>query len=121
MSEPRILIVEDDALVGELLGAMLETMGYDVCGIEATEAGAVNAAAQHQPDLMIVDVALSGGGSGASAVDQILRAGFVPHLFMSGNIAKIMALRPDAVVLQKPFNEAQLLPAIRRALTGTAH
>ena len=51
---PRVLVVEDDAMIGVLLGEMLEGMGYDVCGIEATEADAVTAAARFRPDLMIV-------------------------------------------------------------------
>jgi DNA-binding response OmpR family regulator len=118
-SEPktalRVLVVEDDAMIGMLLAGMLEEMGHDVCAIEATEADAVSAAAQHRPDLMIVDARL-GDGSGVSAVEEILRTGFVPHLFMSGNVSRVMALRPGAVVLQKPFLEAELARAIQRAL-----
>ena len=69
---PSVLVVEDDAMIGLLLGEMLEGMGYDVCGIEATEADAVNTAARCKPDLMIVDVQL-GDGSGVSAVNTIHR------------------------------------------------
>lgn len=119
MKALRILVVEDDTLVGVLVGRMLEEMGYDVCAIEATKADAVTAAAQHRPDLMIVDAWL-GDGSGVSAVEEILRAGFVPHLFMSGNIPGVKALRPGAVVLQKPFRGAELARAIQHALDATA-
>jgi len=115
----RILVAEDDSMIGMLLAGMLEGMGYDVCAIEATEADVVTAAAHHRPDLMIVDARL-GDGSGVAAVDEILRTGFVPHLFMSGNISRVKALRPDAVVLQKPFGEAELTRAIQRALDTAA-
>lgn len=111
----RVLVVEDDALIGMLLARILKEMGHIVCANAATEADAVIAVAHHRPDLMIVDARL-GDGNGISAVEQILRSGFVPHLFMSGNIAKIKTLRPDAVVLQKPFREAELTRAIERAL-----
>jgi CheY-like chemotaxis protein len=111
----RILVVDDDAMIGMLLAEMLEEMGHDVCAIEVTEAAAVTAAAQYRPDLMIVDVRM-GDGSGVSAVEKILRTGFVPHLFISGNISKIRALRPDAVALEKPFREAELTGAIQRAI-----
>ena len=115
----RILVVEDDTLVGVLVGRMLEEMGYDVCAIEATKADAVTAAAQYRPDLMIVDAWLD-DGSGISAIEEILRTGFVPHVFMSGNISGVEALRPGAVLLQKPFREAELTRAIQRALDAAA-
>jgi CheY-like chemotaxis protein len=112
---PRVLVVEDDAMIGVLLGEMLEEMGYDVCGIETTEADAVTAAARHRPDLMIVDVQL-GAGSGISAIDTIHRAGPVPHVFVSGDIAELRALKPDSIAIQKPYREAELALAIRRVL-----
>ncbi len=122
-SEPkkalRVLVVEDDAMIGTLLAGMLEEMGHDICAIEVTEADAVTAAAQYRPGLMIVDARL-GDGSGVSAVEEILRSGFVPHLYMSGNISKVKALKPGAVVLQKPFRQAELARAIQRALDATA-
>jgi len=102
-------------MIGELLGEMLEVMGHSVYPVAATEADAVSAAARHHPDLMMVDVGL-GKGSGIAAMDEILRAGFVTHFYMSGNVAKFRLLRPDAPVLEKPFYEAELQGAISRAL-----
>jgi DNA-binding response OmpR family regulator len=111
----RVLIVEDDAMIGLLLGDVLEGMGHDVCAIEATEAGAVAAAARYRPGLMIVDARLS-DESGISAVADILLTGFIPHLFVSGNLSQVRLLRPDAVTLQKPYREAELMSAIQCAL-----
>ena len=64
---------------------------------------------------MIVDAQLR-KGNGVSAVDEILSAGFVPHLFVSGDIKKVLARRPEAVVIEKPFRESELDQAIRRTL-----
>jgi CheY-like chemotaxis protein len=44
MKALRILLVEDDSMVGMFLGMTLEQMGHEVCSIETTEAGAVAAA-----------------------------------------------------------------------------
>ena len=110
----RILVVEDDALIGMLLGDMLEVMGHEVCAIEATEVGSVAAAARCAPNMMIVDANLQ-EGSGLSAVDQILRKGFVPHVFVTGDLRGVSKLRPDAVVIAKPFTEATLSQAMARA------
>jgi DNA-binding response OmpR family regulator len=115
MKALRILVVEDDAMIGMLLAEMLLEMGHDVCAVEATEAGAVTAAARFIPDLMIVDVRL-GDGSGVSAVEEIQRTGFVPHIFASADTSSVRALRPDAVAIQKPFRESDLVRAIHRAL-----
>jgi len=119
MKALRILVVEDDALVASLLSELLGGMGHDVCATAATEAHAVAAAARHAPDLMIVDAALA-RGSGVSAIEEILRAGPVAHLFVSGDPATVQALKPSAVVVRKPFREADLVRAIESALNAAA-
>lgn len=119
MRADRVLVVEDDAVIATLLAEVLEGMGHDVCAIEATEADAVAAANRCRPDLMIVDARL-GDGSGVSAVEEILRAGFVPHVFVSGDALRVQALRPGALVIQKPFRESDLARAIQHALGGAA-
>ena len=111
----RILIVEDNVIIAMLLEATLVDMGHGVCAIEGTESGAVTAAARHQPDLLIVDARLS-EGSGISAVDRILRDGFVPHIFVSGADLKQEKLNPRAVRLSKPYDERDLFAAIEQAL-----
>lgn len=113
----HVLVVEDDAMIGVLLAEMLVEMGHEVDGIESTEIAAVAAAGRLRPQLMIVDVGLT-EGSGVAAVDTILRAGPIPHVFMSGDISRVRALRPGAVTLQKPFRESDLLRAIRRAMSA---
>jgi DNA-binding response OmpR family regulator len=119
MKALQVLVLEDDAMIGMLLAAMLEEMGHTGCAVEANEADAVSAAARHRPDLVIVDARL-GNGSGLAAMDEILHAGFIPHFFISGNIAKVTALRPGAVVLEKPFREMQLMHTIQLVLESQA-
>jgi FixJ family two-component response regulator len=67
---------------------------------------------------MIVDAALH-EGTAVSAVEVILRTGFVPHVFASGDAASLQAVRPGAIVLQKPFRDLDLARAIQMALTTT--
>jgi DNA-binding response OmpR family regulator len=112
MGALRVLVVEDDALLGFFLSEMLAAMGHVVCAIEATEAGAVKAAGQYSPDLMIVDTQLR-EGNGVSAVDQILKTGPIPHVFISG--AKVRAPASGAVIIYKPFREVDLEQAIQLA------
>lgn len=115
----RIMVVEDEAMIALLLGEVLEDMGHEVCAVEATAAGAVTSAVRCRPDLLIVDAQLR-DGSGLTAVDQILRCAFVPHVFVSGDVSQVRKLKPNAVTIQKPFREAELASAIRRALGNAA-
>ncbi len=107
-----VLVVEDNIIIGMLLAEMLTAMGHRVCGVEATEAGAVEAAARWHPDLMIVDAELK-EGSGFQAISTILAAGPMPHVFMSGAVSGIGGARGP--MLQKPFGEKELVRAIERA------
>jgi CheY-like chemotaxis protein len=119
MKSLRVLVVEDDAFIAMLLAELLAGMGHDVCATAATEADAVTAAMRYRPDLMIVDGRL-GGGSGVSAVEEILRAGPLAHVFVSGDAGRIQARRPGAVVLRKPFRQDELVRAIEKALAAAA-
>jgi DNA-binding response OmpR family regulator len=84
MSALHVLVVEDDAVISMLLAEVLTGMGHDVCAIASTEADAVAAAVRYRPDLMIVEARL-GDGSGVPAVEEMLRIGFVPHGFVTGD------------------------------------
>lgn len=119
MTALRVMLVEDETLLALTFAEVLEDMGYDVCAVEATEAAAVKAADWLKPDFMIVDAGL-GDGSGISAVDQILRSGYIPHLFISGDISGVYARKPDAIVIQKPFRVAELARGIQCALRTAA-
>ena len=119
MKALRVLVAEDDTIVGTLLGELLKEMGHEVCAIEATEADAVAAAVRCRPDLMIIDVRL-GDGSGISAVEEILRTGPVSYMFVSGDISSVQVLRPGAVIIRKPYREPDLAQAIQRAIGAGA-
>jgi len=118
MGTLRVIVVEDDVMIATLLAELLTDMGH-VCSIESTEAGAVATAARWRPQLMIVDVKL-GAGSGVAAVEAITRheRAPTPHVFISADISTVAADRPDAVAIQKPFRESDLVRAMRRAVEG---
>ncbi len=110
MRRLRILLVEDDAVIGALVVEILAGLGHDVCATAKTESEAINAAARHVPDLMIVDAYLQ-AGSGVAAMDAILRHTAMPHIFMTGGPRQIIP--PKATVLYKPFGTVQLTAALQ--------
>jgi CheY-like chemotaxis protein len=109
----RVLVVEDNVLVGVLLGELLTDLGHEVCGIVRTEAAAVLAAGRESPDLMIVDMELA-QGTGASAMRSILQTATMPYVFMSGSSRH--AMPAGAILLQKPFGELSLVNALECAM-----
>ncbi len=119
MKTLRVLIIEDEAIIGMLLAEVLTGMGHVVCGIAMTESEAVVMAARALPDLLIVDAGLR-DSSGVSAVAEIARDRFVPHIFITGDLAGVRSLKPDATVLEKPFLESDLVRAIERTFQTSA-
>ena len=116
----RIVIVEDDCLIAMDLAELLGDEGHEVCAIAATEMEAVAAAVRCAPDLMIVDAHLC-EGSGISAMQQVLSQGPMPHVFVSGDRAGILAQVPGAVVIEKPFTMRILLRALAEAQQADRH
>jgi CheY-like chemotaxis protein len=111
----RIVIVEDDALIGRYLDDLLSGMGHDVRAIARTEPDAVEAASEHHPDLMIVDGNLR-DGSGVSAMRQILSKGFIRHFYVTGNALAMTQVAGDAMIITKPFNLRDLQSAIAKTM-----
>ena len=114
MASLRILIAEDEAIIAMLLGEVLTGLGHTICATAATEEEAVAAARAHLPDLIIIDAGLR-EGSGLSAMRRINAAHPTPHLFTTGNVMGVRAALPRAIILEKPFNEIDLIMAIDRA------
>ena len=119
MTALRVLLIEDEPMIALLFEEVLSEMGHEVCAIERTEVGAIAAAELYRPDLIIADAHLH-EGSGVSAVNRILEAGFVPHIFVSGERLDQASLDHAAAVLQKPFSEENLIAAIERVLEMAA-
>jgi CheY-like chemotaxis protein len=113
----RVLLVEDDALIGMLLAELLSVLGHHVCATAQTEAGAVAAAAQHGPDVILVDIVLK-QGDGVSAMRTIAQTRDAPHIFMTGGGQR--HIPEGAVILHKPFCESDLLRALAQAIPSPA-
>jgi CheY-like chemotaxis protein len=69
-TRPRLVIADDDLVVQTLLGASLEH-DFELVGITGDSDGAIALAKEQQPDAMLVDVEMPGGG-GLSAVRGIV-------------------------------------------------
>jgi PAS domain S-box-containing protein len=119
--EETILVVEDDASVRQLVGAMLRSSGYAVVAPSAPqEALALCADPGTRIDLLLTDMVLP-ETDGAAIADAARRARpGLKVLYMSGYTEHAVLRRNpvdgDALFLPKPFTKAALLDKVREAL-----
>ena len=79
MEKVQILIVKDEAIVSMDLRYKLEAMGYSVVAEISSGEEAVDAASQLHPDVVLMDIGLSGEMDGIDAAAQIRSRSDIPH------------------------------------------
>jgi 1,2-diacylglycerol 3-beta-glucosyltransferase len=119
--EVSILVVEDVANVAAVLEARLEFFGYSVCAIANSGPQAVASALQLRPDLILMDILLTGEMNGIQAAEQISGAMDVPIIFLScvndqHLLDQALKITPYGFIL-KPYDSAELNFSIRNALS----
>ena len=98
----RVLVVEDEVIVGMLLEDMLGELGCEVAAMSTRLEEALQLARTLDIDLAILDVNLRGTQS--FPVAEVLAARGVPFLFATGYGATILKLPYSGTpTLQKPF------------------
>jgi len=120
VNRPRILIVEDEAIVAEDLEMAITDIGYEVVGRASRADDAVSMALELKPDLILMDIVLRGEKNGIEASREIKEKTTIPVLFLTAysNLELIDAAKstePYAYIV-KPFRERQLLASIEMAL-----
>jgi CheY-like chemotaxis protein len=117
----KILIVEDDRRIAMDLTRRLQSAGQEV--IQASDAmSGVAAAIQHQADLILIDINLS-GGSGLVVAQRIQSVvpKLTPIIFLTAS--QQLGLRQKALALgaagflEKPYTSEALLTTIQNALS----
>lgn len=120
--QTRILVVDDDPELRELLGQYLSEQGYQVTGVEnATEMDQF--LAENTPDLIILDLMLP-GEDGLSIAKRLRGSREIPIIMISARgeeVDRIVGLEVGADdYLPKPFNPRELLARIRAVLRRPA-
>ncbi|MEO7775588.1 MAG: response regulator [Steroidobacteraceae bacterium] len=114
----RVLVVEDDADIREVLRTLLESAGFRV-ELAGTAARALIEAQANRPDAVLVDLGLP-DRDGQRLIRDIREFAPVPILVLSARSAeqeKITALDNGADdYVTKPFNAGELLARLRAAL-----
>jgi len=116
----RILIVEDDMIIGANLSLQLSTLGYEVTGIESRGEEAIMHTNANSPDLILMDINLKGKLNGIETVALIQENHKIPIIYLTANSDEVTFTRarkthPFAFI-SKPFNRLDLQRTIALAV-----
>lgn len=113
-SMQRVLVVEDDENVLDVVKAWLEREGYEV--LAATDGNQGLELVEREPDLVILDVMLP-GMDGLTLCQEIRKQSAVPILMLSARsdtIDRVVGLETGADdYLGKPFHPKELVARVR--------
>jgi len=119
MSEARILVVDDEPKLVRLVREVLTAIGFDVMSTGSGE-NAVEMAALERPDLIVLDVVLSGAMDGYEVTRRVREFSDVPIIMLTAKVREADLLRGFDVgaddYLTKPFSSKELLARVRAVL-----
>jgi DNA-binding LytR/AlgR family response regulator len=120
----KILVVEDELIIAEDLCSMLKKMGYAVTGSAMDADEAISLLDKDCPDLLLLDINLSGKKDGITLAAEINTKYKVPFIFITSyadgdTIERAKKVNP-ANYLVKPFKSEQLFTAIEIAMFNLA-
>lgn len=118
----RILVVEDEILVGIMLSRKLESCGYDVGDVIINGEEAVRVTDRERPDVILMDIALSGSLNGLEAARQIRDKYNIPIIIFTGYDTEklsqqVLDIEPVAII-SKLDNIEVVLKAIEKAVAA---
>jgi len=121
VSTERVLILDDDDLIRDVLGQRLEARGFDVV-TAATLAEARERVADETPDVALLDVQLPDGESTDSLLPELVEDD-VPCILITAHgtvTSAVQALRSGASdYIEKPFSVDRLEATLRSTLDRT--
>lgn len=115
----HILVIEDDPVIAMGHAQLIEEMGHGVAGIAGTEAEALALYRSQRPNLVLADIRLRGGDDGIHAVEEIMKIGPAPVIFVTGHPEDLLQGGPaePTYVIEKPFDPEALKAVISQALS----
>jgi two-component system response regulator CpxR len=114
---PRIMIVEDDAQLAEIIAVMLRRVWFN-CSVRRSGAQGIQAFIHDPVDLVITDLRME-AGDGIGLIESIRRTSRVPVIIVTGFAAQYadrVRFLDNVALLNKPFEWAALVDLVEKAL-----
>jgi len=119
----KILLVEDDENIRIMVGAMLESAGYQVIETRSCST-AITLAVSHIPDLILLDLGLP-DMDGMKLLEDVRKTDLTPIIILSARsdeAEKVKAFDMGANdYITKPFGAAEFLARVRSVLRFSRH
>lgn len=111
----KVLIVEDETVIAMALEEFVKECGHEVDGNVTSGEDAIRIALKTNPDVVLMDVVLSGELDGIEAADKIQEQTDAAVIFITSqkNISDQIG---DNILLKKPVNKLVLREAIQKTL-----
>jgi len=118
----KILIVEDDAVIAQLIEHHLIEFGYQVLDIVHDSERALDKIHNLRPDLVLLDINILGAKDGIEVAAVIEEKYSIPYIFLTAysdpaTLQRAQSLSPMGYVV-KPFKERDLLATITIGLSN---
>ncbi len=120
MDKIRIVIVEDEFIVAEDIASLMTEHEYEVTQMFSSAEEALPYVLKNPPDILLVDIQLSGAMTGIQLVDKVKQSMSFPVIYITASsdehtYKKAKPTRPNAFLV-KPFTPGNLLTSIDLAL-----
>jgi CheY-like chemotaxis protein len=120
MQVPRILVVEDEAIVAIDLQCQLRKLGYDVPDPVSSGDRALLTIEESRPDLVLMDINIEGELDGIATASRIPADYRIPVIYLTAHsdasvVSRASETRPFGYLL-KPYSERELHALIQVSL-----
>jgi putative two-component system response regulator len=120
MDKTKIMVVEDEGIIAHDIARQLKDIGYDVVAIAFSGEAAVEKAKEVHPDLVLMDIVLTGKMDGIEAAEKIKATSDIPVVYLTSyadekTFSRAKISDPSGYVL-KPVEKRQLHISIELAL-----
>jgi DNA-binding LytR/AlgR family response regulator len=120
----KILVVEDEMIIGAKISMQLTTLGYEVTGILPRGEEAILHARENKPDIILLDINLKGKLDGIETAAALQQQDSIPVIYLTANsdeatFNRAKSTKPYAFIA-KPFKQLDLQRAIELTISRMA-
>lgn len=124
ISGKKILVVEDDMIIALALAQSVKRLGHTVVDKVTSGEDAIEAALDHKPDLILMDIKLEENIDGITAIKKIRQEIEVDVIFITGNSDRHNLTRAKDTnfidYLVKPVQQSHLRKSFLKAFSETS-
>lgn len=121
----KILVVEDEMIIGAKVSMFLTELGYEVTGILPRAEEALLQLQENMPDIALLDIQLKGNMDGIALAQVLQQEHEIPVVFLTANsddatFSRAKEVKPYAF-LTKPFKKLDLQRALELTISRMAN